>query len=68
MVFGVNSLMPKIGLRVNVDEKKKESYRFRLPLLAEQSCGNAHDRNDGERRRNSGVIDASLIYEEKAFW
>jgi hypothetical protein len=73
MVFGVNSLMPKIADLIESKCRREEggggvfvmSYRFRLPLLVEQSCGNAHDRNGGEQRKKSGVIDASLIYEEE---
>ena len=68
MIFGVTSLMPKIA-----DLIVKEcnpgifimSYRFRVPLLTEEEKCDNYANALNESRIPSGVIDASLIYEEE---
>ncbi|KAL7510941.1 hypothetical protein ACHAXN_007856 [Cyclotella atomus] len=70
MVFGVNSLMPKIADLIEKECQRGVfvmSYRFRLPLL--EQCNAADDNRDegGEHNQKdkTGVIDASLIYQEE---
>lgn len=60
MVFGVNSLMPKIADLIEKECQRSTyvmSYRFRLPLLKQSGT----DSNEIK----SGIIGASLIYEEE---
>lgn len=72
MVFGVNSLMPRIA---DLIEKECQSnvfvmsYRFRVPLLKRIDLSNANgiavDDKIIQNESTRGVIDASLIYEEE---
>lgn len=69
MVFGVNSLMPKIADLIESECRRGTlvmSYRFRLPLYKQS---NKEETSSGENAIRhtvrSGVIDASLIYEEE---
>ena len=72
MVFGVNSLMPRIA---DLIEKECQSnvfvmsYRFRVPLLKRIDVSNANgiavDDKIIQNESTRGVIDASLIYEEE---
>ncbi|KAL3775514.1 hypothetical protein HJC23_000086 [Cyclotella cryptica] len=71
MVFGVNSLMPKIADLIRMECGRGVfvmSYRFQVPLLAEERTGPSDDSSTSEEKhgsKSSGVIDASLVYEEE---
>lgn len=72
MVFGVNSLMPRIADLIEKECQKDVfvmSYRFRVPLLkridVSNAIGTTFDDKIIQNESKSGVIDASHIYEEK---
>lgn len=71
MIFGVNSLMPKIADLIQMECRLGifvMSYRFQAPLLAKKGTGGNDKfyRNEEQNEsRVSGVLVASLIYEEE---
>ncbi|KAL3794174.1 hypothetical protein HJC23_012881 [Cyclotella cryptica] len=71
MVFGVNSLMPKIADLIRMECGRGVfvmSYRFQVPLLVEERTCASDDSSTSEEKhgsKSSGVIDASLVYEEE---
>jgi hypothetical protein len=70
MVFGVNSLMPRIADLIQNECQRGAfvmSYRFRVPLLNKDQRG-IINKQDGVKARNESItegVDASLIYEEE---
>lgn len=70
MVFGVNSLMPKIADLIQMECRQGVfvmSYRFQVPLLANEGTGGNDKfyREEKNESKLSGVLAASLIYEEE---
>lgn len=70
MVFGVNSLMPRIADLIQNECQRGAfvmSYRFRVPLLNKDQR-DIINKQDGVKARNESItegVDASLIYEEE---